>query len=86
MLLGSVDRCGGAAETTAWTRSRLGSLAPRRALAEPELTAGTWCPSVCLRGCLPAGTAGLRVGGTRSERSEVGALPLNRRKSQVVGP
>lgn len=85
MLPEGADRCGGAGATTAQTRSRLGSLAPLRALAEPELSAGTWCPSVYLRGCLPTGTAGLG-GGARSARSEVGALPLKRRKSQVVGP
>lgn len=76
MLLGSVYRCGGAPETTAWTRSRLGFPAPRRALAQPELTTGTWCPSVCLRRYLPEGTAGLRVGwGGHAEREKRGRRP-----------
>lgn len=43
------------------TRSGLDSSAPRRAVAEPELSAGALV-SVCLSGCLPAGTAGLRRG------------------------
>lgn len=68
MLPEGADRCGGAGATTAQTRSRLGSLAPLRALAEPELSAGTWCPSVYLRGCLPTGTAGWGGGAEREKR------------------
>ena len=60
---------------------------PRPAPRTRRARALSWhLVSVCLSTRLPPHGDSWTGGGARSARSEVGALPLKRRKSQVVGP